>query len=191
MSGSNHDFIYTYDDDTQQMIVINAETGERVEEKDDRVLSMLIYLYDKGSIDKLRKFTVWCAYETNSDIKPLQRRFLEQAEQVIHQPACQHALQRLYAKSESKAVALDTVSLRQGSKKAAGFLGSRECVNPDALEGAKNAARFHCLWAEMNHNDDELPGFMNEFASTASEEMIEETKQKQVDYLLDLIGQNC
>jgi len=189
MNGNNPNFIYAYDDQARQIIVINAETGERVVQKENRVLSILSYLDEQNSEQKLRKFAVWCAHQTNTYIKPLQKKFFECAEQAIDKKNELQRLQQLYDESEGKAIATDTVGLRQGSEKAPGFLASRECVNPDALEGAKNAARFHCLWAEINNQKDSQPEFTRKMDPAASKDIINQIEQEQVDYLLDLIGQ--
>lgn len=191
---ANPNFIYAYDNESDQIIVIDAETGERVEQRNNRVLSILNYLNEKGAEVKLRKFALWCAREANSDIKPMQKKFLELAEQAISQKAQERDLQQLYTSSEGEAVATDTVGLRQGSEKAPGFLASRECINPNAYEGAKNAARFHCLWAEMQKDEQEQEqeqeeaDYFEEIGPVAHTDIIERTEQKQVDYLLDLIG---
>ena len=188
MAKDNRNFIYAYDDEGQQIIIINAETGERVEQKDNHVISILSYLKAQENDVTLRKFALWCAYQANTTIKPLQKKFLNLAQKTIDGKSTPEELKTLYTQSEGEAIATDTVGLRQGSAKAPGFLASRECINPDAYEGAKNAARFHCLWAEMNSKTDTLPDFMEEIGPAASKETIEQTEQKQIDYLLELIA---
>lgn len=189
MTADSRNFIYAYDDDEHQIIIIDAESGERIGKKPNRVQPVIQHLEDSGAHTKLRKFAVWCAYKCNKSIKPIQRKFLELAEQAIQGDADAEALENLYTESETEAVSVDTIGLRQGSAKAPGFLASRECVNPDAFEGAKNAARFHCLWAEMNQNDGkELPAGLEYIEQKPGQSIFEQTEQAQIDYLLELIG---
>ena len=187
---TNRNYIYAYDDHSHQIIVIDARTGERITQKENRVLSILSYLDEQKASTKLRKFALWCARKTNPQIKPIQKKFLDLAEQAIETGAEQPQLQQLYSKSEGEAIATDTVGLQQGSTQAAEFLATRECINPNPFEAAKNTARFHCLWAEMNQAEHQLPDFMDEIDLAASKDIIEQTEQQQVDYLLDLIGEN-
>lgn len=188
MVNKNRDYIYAYDDQAHQIIVIDAETGKKVEQKENRSLAILSHLNDNGEDAKLRKFTVWCARQTNQQIKPLQRKFIELAEQAIQGDVTKEELREIYCESEGEAVATDTVGLRQGSEAAPGFLASRECVNPDTFEGAKNASRFHLLWAEIKSKDDESSDFFQEVSGDSANRTIKEIEQQQVDYLLDLIG---
>jgi hypothetical protein len=190
MESVNRNFMYAYDDDEQQIIVIDSETGERIEERDNRVLSILAHLNEQNDDRRLRRFTLWCAHETNSHIKPMQKKFIEIAEKAIHEDVDQEKLKELYSKSEGQAVATDSVGLRQGSSQAPGFLASRECINPDAYEGAKNTVRYHCLWAEMNHAAKEWREYLEEIGPKISKNTIEEIEQQQVDQLLDLMGEN-
>lgn len=189
MTAHKQNFIYAYDDETHQIIVIDAQTGERIKQKDDRVQPILQHLHEQQNETRLRKFSVWCAHACNPTIKPIQKKFLELAEKSVQQEATRQQLQKLYNESESEAVAVDTVGLRQGSSKAPGFLASRECINPDAYNGARNAARFHCLWAELNQDDEEkIAAGLKEVLPVSSKNTVEQTVQAQVDYLLDLMG---
>lgn len=190
MATHKQNLIYAYDDETHQIIVIDAETGEQIKQKDDRVQPILQYLHEKKNEIHLRKFAIWCAHACNPTIKPVQKKFLELAEKAVRQAASRQQLQELYNESESEAIAVDTVGLRQGSSKAPGFLASRECINPDAYNGARNAARFHCLWAELNQDDEEkVAAGLKEVLPASSKNAVEQTVQAQVDYLLDLMNE--
>ena len=189
MPTTDRNYIYAYDDEKHEIIVIDARTGERVSQKENRVLSILSYLNEQQEEVKLRRFAIWCARQTNTEIKPMQRKFLELAERAIEADAKESELRELYEKSEGEAVASDTVGLQQGSRRAAGYLATRECINPNALEAAKNAARFHCLFVEMNEAKSDKPEFIKEIGPAATEDTIEEVEQEQVNYLLDLIGE--
>lgn len=185
-------FIYAYDDESDRIILIDAETGQQVDERPNRVVSILQHLKEKGEEDKLRRFAVWCARASNPDIRPAQKKFLEVAQAAVDGEVETEELRRRYDNSEGEAVATDTVGLRQGSARAPGFLASRECVNPDAFAGAANAARFHCLWTEMqqasDQEDDKAQRYFSEIGPADSQQTIARTEQQQVDYLLDLIG---
>lgn len=190
MPQRKQNFIYAYDDETHQIIIIDAETGEEVDKKEDRVQPLLKYFKDEGNDFGLRKFAIWCAKRCNAEIKPIQKKFLELAERALAQETNHDELEEIYEESEREAVAVDTVGLRQGSEKAPGFLASRECINPNAYEGARNAARFHCLWAELNQNNEHnhAPG-LEEILPDSTENLLEQTVQAQVDYLLDLLNE--
>lgn len=189
MVSDNQNFIYAYDDDRHQIIIIDAETGEKIGRRDNRVQPILHHLKSQQAFIKLRKFIVWCAYASNEDIKPVQKNFFEVAEQAIMGKVERQTLQTLYSQSESEAIAVDTVGLRQGSTKAPGFLASRECVNPDAFEGAKNAARFHMLWVDINHkNEEQLPEGLQKVKTSSAKSVLADAEQAQIDYLLELIG---
>ncbi len=84
----------------------------------------------------------------NDELKPIQKKILDLAEEAIQQKADTESLQQLYRETEGTAIATDTVGLRQGKENAPAYLAARECINPDALEGAIQAARFHRLWDE-------------------------------------------
>ncbi len=192
MKRSKQDFIYAYDDEAHEIIIIDAETGERIERKSNRVVSILQHLNEQGDQIKLRKFALWCAHQCNTGIKPVQKKFIDAAEKAIRGEINTHELGQLYSKTEGEAIATDSVGLRQGSEKAPGFLASRECVNPDAFSGAKNAARFHALWAEINfkNKDDELPSEMQTVTpSPIGNNPADQAEQEEVDYLLDLMGE--
>lgn len=185
-------YIYIYDTDRHKVIIIDGETGEEIEEKDDRVSSILNYLKEQEAEDKLRKFAVWCAHQCNKEFKPLQTKMIELAEKAIQGEKGQEDLKQLFEETEGQAIATDTVGLRQGSVNAPAFLATRECVNPDAFEGALQAARFHRLWAELKEESDEgeekKKGTLKEIEIDAGEDTVQKTEQEQIDYLLDLIG---
>src|SRR5699024_11982908 len=110
-------------------------------------------------------------------------------EKANSQNARSPGLAELYDETEGTAVAADTVGLRKGSKNAPAYLAARECINPDALSGAIQAARFHRLWNEMNEKDDDLPEKALQKVQPAAEEpAIERVRQQQVDHLLDLMN---
>lgn len=185
-------YIYVYDETDHEIIVIDSETGEKVDREDDLVSSILQYLKNEGEEVKLRKFAVWCAYRINDQIKPIQKKLIELAERAIDGEASRDELEELYEETEGEAVATDSVGMQQGSSQAPAFLTSRECINPDPLIGALQAARFHRLWAEMKEKERED----SDGDSEALEEIkvkkdttaVDNVTQKQVDYLLDLIG---
>lgn len=187
MKTRSQNYIYVYDDEHHQIIVIDGETGERVDEQDDQVTSILGYLNKQKETAKLRKFAVWCAHQTNDHIKPIQNKLIELAEQAIQGKAEPEQLEKLYEDTEGVAIATDTVGLRQGSVKAPAFLATRECINPDAFEGAKQAARFHRLWVEMKEQKSEGPKTLKDVKVNAGTDLIKQTEQKQIDYLLDLM----
>lgn len=185
--------IYIYDSNQQKIIMIDSETGEEIKEKDDKVTSILKYLHNEGKSKELRKFAVWCAHQTNEKIKPIQNKILEMAEKAIETDIKKEKLEELYEETEGTAVAADTVGLRQGSKSAPAYLAVRECINPDALDGAIQSARFHRLWVDMNEkkekSDKDKKG-LREVAVDADENSVKKAEQEQVDYLLDLIGED-
>lgn len=188
MKDNKQNHIYVYDEDRHQIIVIDSETGEKVEEKDNRVTSILKYLNEAQDEARLRKFAVWCAHQTNKKIKPIQNKLIELAEAAIEGKATVKQLRDLYNETEGAAIATDTVGLRQGSKKAPAFLTTRECINPNAFDAAMQAARFHRLWAEMDHKDSGKDQFLKEIKLHTAAEIVLKTEQKQVDFLLDLIN---
>lgn len=184
MTGQKRNHIYVYDEEQKQIIVIDGETGKKIEQKRDDITAILAFLKEQGWDVKLRKFAVWCAQKANSDLKPIQRKLLELAEKAIDQTATNRQLAELYEATEGTAVATDTVGLRQGSEQAPAFLITRECINPDPLEGAVQAAHFYKLWVEMNA--------ANESQKDESDKNIapniEDTREQQINFLLDLIG---
>jgi len=189
MKSHNQDLVYIYDSDQQKIIMIDGETGERICEKDDEVTSLLKYMDENNNAQLLRSFSVWCAKQINKELKPIQKKILDLAEKAITQNAGRADLQELYDETEGTAVAADTVGLRKGSKNAPAYLAARECINPDALSGAIQAARFHRLWNEMNEKDDDLPEKALQKVQPAAEEpAIERVRQQQVDHLLDLMN---
>ncbi|HET6527703.1 MAG TPA: hypothetical protein VFG39_03040 [Balneolaceae bacterium] len=191
MKHNRQDLIYIYDNEHQKIIMIHGETGERVAEEDDQVTSLLKYLERQNEPALLRKFAVWCASQINSQIKPIQKKILELAEEAIHNSVEKDALVKLYDKTEGTAIATDTVGLRQGSAEAPGYLAARECINPDPLEGAVQAARFHRLWGEMQQNEAEALAHqpaLNEIKAKTTEDAIEAIVQQQTDYLLDMMN---
>ena len=181
----NH--IYVYDDESHKIIVIDGETGEEVRQKEDRVSALLGHFRERGEEEKLRKFAVWCAHQTNEKIKPIQAKMFDLAEKAIYDKATRKQLRQLYDETEGTAIATDTVGLQHGSSSAPAFLASRECINPDAFSGAVQAARFHRLWAEMKEAEEESP-YLKEVEVGVSQAAVIKTEQTQVDYLLDLMG---
>lgn len=192
MKRNTDNLIYIYDSNQKKIIMIDSETGEEIKEKDDKVTSILKYLHREGKTKELRKFAVWCAHQTNERIKPIQNKILELAEEAIETDIKTEKLAELYEETEGTAVAADTVGLRQGSKSAPAYLAVRECINPDALEGAVQSARFHRLWADMNEkkqeSDDDTKG-LKEVSVRTDEKTVKNAEQKQIDYLLDLINE--
>jgi len=190
MKSQEQNYIYVYDEDKNQIIIINSENGETVEEKDDDVTSLLKHLRDQTESSKLRKFAVWCAYQTNENIKPIQNKIIELAERAIEGEASDRQLKELYEETEGAAVATDTVGLRQGSEKAPAFLATRECINPDAFEGAKQAARFHRLWEDIKSkdSDDDQSKILRNIKASTDSPNVKDATQKQINYLLDLMN---
>lgn len=189
MKNRRENYIYVYDEEHHQIIMIDSETGEKVEKKDDRVTSILRYLEKEGKEDKLRKFAVWCMYRINNEIKPIQNKIIELAERAIEGKATREELEKLYNETEGAAVATDTVGLRQGSEKAPAFLIARECINPDAYDAAIQAARFHRLWVQMRNSDEDRQKVLREIRVGDSETPVRQAEQQEVDYLLELIGE--
>lgn len=187
MTSKRQDLIYIYDTDHQKIIMIDSETGEQVDEKDDQVTAILKYLHSEGREILLRKFAVWCARQVNDELKPIQKKILDLAEEAIHQKAETKELRELYNETEGAAVATDSVGLRQGEESAPAYLAARQCINPDPLEGAIQAARFHRIWAEMKEKNKE-DSVLKEVKASAKEEVIHQVEQKQTDYLLDLMN---
>lgn len=193
MKPDTDNLIYIYDSNQKKIIMIDSETGEEIKEKDDKVTSILKYLYDEGKTTELRKFAVWCAHQTNEKIKPIQNKILELAEKAIETEVKKEKLAELYEETEGTAVAADTVGLRQGSKSAPAYLAVRECINPDPFEGAVQSARFHRLWADMNEKQqksEETTKGLKEVSVRTNEKTVKSAEQKQIDYLLDLIGED-
>lgn len=187
MKSKQQDLIYIYDTDRQKIIMIDSETGEQVYEKDDQVTSLLKYLAEQDRKTLLRKFAVWCARQVNSELKPIQKKILDLAEEAISQQAKTKDLQELYEETEGAAIATDSVGLRQGEESAPAYLVARECINPDALEGAIQAARFHRIWVEMKEKKKDDPA-LKEVTANPENEAINQVQQKQTDYLLDLMN---
>jgi hypothetical protein len=187
MNSGSQNHIYVYDDERHQIVIIDGETGERIEEQEDGVVSILKHLHERNEYAKLRKFAVWCAHQTNEHIKPIQNKLIELAELAIQGKATINQLKELYDETEGVAIATDTVGLRQGSEKAPAFLATRECINPNALEGALQAARFHRLWAEIHEQNKHERKALKEIKVDATTDPIRYTQQKQIDYLLDLM----
>jgi FlaA1/EpsC-like NDP-sugar epimerase len=172
--------------------MIDGETGEQIEEEDDQVTTFLKYLHEEGETILLRKFAVWCAREVNQKLKPIQKKILDLAEEAIQQDTDKESLRELYEETEGAAIATDTVGLRQGNENAPAYLAARECINPDPLEGAIQAARFHRLWAEMkeeNKDEDKVEHkALKKIKAKTSESTIQKVEQQQTDYLLDLMN---
>jgi len=189
MDKRNQNLIYIYDADQQQIVMIDSETGERVREEDDWVTGLLKYLYEQGRLRLLRKFAVWCAHEINVSLKPIQKKILELAEKAIQGDVEKETLEELYLETEGTAVAADTVGLRRGSKSAPAYLAARECINPDVLEGAIQAARFHRVWAEM-HEQEENPSdeALREIKAAVDQNALQQVIERQTDHLLDLMN---
>lgn len=189
MKHRRQDLIYIYDTERHKIIMIDSETGEQVKEDDDKVTGFLKYLHEEGNYILLRKFSVWCARQVNDKLKPIQKKILDLAEKAIQQKADTKDLRELYEETEGTAVATDTIGLRQGNENAPAYLSARECINPDPLEGAIQAARFHRLWAEMQDDEDGISDIaLQEIKAEASESAIQKVEQKQIDYLLDLMN---
>lgn len=190
MKRKRQDLIYIYDTDRQKIIMIDGETGEQVKEEDDQVTSFLKYLHDEDKTILLRKFAVWCAHQVNDKLKPIQKKILDLAEKAIQRETERESLQELYDETEGAAVATDTVGLRQGEQSAPAYLAARECINPDPLEGAIQAARFHRLWAEMQDEEEKLNDVaLKEVKAETTKSSIQQVEQQQIDYLLDLMNE--
>lgn len=190
MKYKRQDLIYIYDTERHKIIMIDGETGEQVEEEDDQVTAFLKYLHEEGKTLFLRKFAVWCTHQINDELKPIQKKILDLAEEAIQRNADREALHELYQETESTAIATDTVGLRQGKENAPAYLAARECINPDALEGAIQAARFHRIWAEMKQEKEEASNAaLKEIKASATQTAIQEVEQQQTDYLLDLMNE--
>ncbi|MDZ7690209.1 MAG: hypothetical protein U5K69_03460 [Balneolaceae bacterium] len=194
MTSKTRDYIYIYDEESHKIIVIDGETGEEIDQKEDRVTSILNYFKAEGKTAELRKFAVWCAHQTNEEIKPIQAKMLDLAEQAISGDIGEEELRALYEETEGTAIATDTVGLQHGSASAPAFLASRESINPDPYQGAQQAARFHRLWADLlaqegeEENEDQKP-YLRNIQVDATEETIRNAEQQQIDYLLDLMNQ--
>lgn len=189
MKRRKQDLIYIYDTKQQKIIMIDSETGEQVREEDDEVTSFLKYLAEKDQVHLLRKFAIWCTRQINDELKPIQKKMIDLAEQAIYREADYQALEELYQETEGTAVAADTVGLRKGSESAPAYLAARECINPDALEGAVQAARFHRLWMEMQEQQESSDQPLQEIHTTTDDTPIQKVTRRQTDKLLDLMNE--
>lgn len=190
MNKRNKNLIYIYDTDHQKIIMIDSETGEQVREEDDKVTGLLKYLHEQGRTRLLRKFAVWCAHQINAELKPIQKKILDLAEKAILGEVKTDELEELYHDTEGTAVAADTVGLRQGSESAPAYLAARECINPDVLEGAIQAARFHRLWAEMKEQKEESSDqALREVRASSDQDTLQKVTSQQTNYLLDLMNE--
>lgn len=192
MKKKQQDLIYVYDNKSHKIIMIDGETGEEVTKEDDQVTSILKHLYKKDKTALLRKFAVWCAHQINDELKPIQQKMLNLAEDAIYDDIENEALAELYRETEGTAVATDTVGLRQGLKSAPAYLAARECINPDVLEGAIQAARFHRLWAEMKEEKEEDEEkddlFIKDISAKVTKKAIQDVQERQTNYLLDMMN---
>ena len=190
MEHDKKNLIYIYDTEHHKIIVIDSKTGDRIKEEDDQVTSILKYLDKQGKSVLLRKFAVWCARQINDKLKPIQKKILDLAEKSIRNEADSESLGQLYQETEGTAIATDTTGLMQGNENAPAYLAARESINPNALDGAIQAARFHRLWAEMKSEDKELENVaLKEIKAQTTKSAIQEVEQKQTDYLLDLMNE--
>jgi hypothetical protein len=189
MKGRNQDLIYIYDTEHHKIIMIDGETGERVHEEDDEVTSFLKYLDEQDQHQLLRTFSVWCAHGINESLKPIQKKILDLAEKAIRTDVDTQSLEELYKETEGTAIATDTVGLRQGSKSAPAYLAARECINPDALEGAIQAARFHRLWMEMDAQEEFSDQALQEIQASQEQAPIQKVTRQQTNKLLDLMNE--
>lgn len=189
MKQKKQDLIYIYDKEHHKIILIDSATGNRVKEKDDQVTSFLKYLNKQEQSILLRKFAVWCARQINDKLKPIQKKILDLADKAISEETDKETLRELYEETEGTAIATDTTGLMQGNKNAPAYLAARECINPDPLEGAIQAARFHRLWAEMTSDSDSLDDIaLKEIKAKKTKSTIQKVEQQQTDYLLDLMN---
>ena len=188
MKSPHHSHIYIYDRERNEVVVIDSQTGEEIERREDHLTGILNYLQEKGWDTAMRKFAVWCAHQTDTEWKPLVYKIFELAEQAIHGKAARDDLKGLYDETEGEAVSSDTVKLQIESRKAATFLAARACINPDPFQAALEASRYHKLWAELDFKDQEhdLP---DEDLDRAARDMQLTINQQQIDHLLDLITQ--
>ncbi|MEL7832387.1 hypothetical protein [Fodinibius sp. Rm-B-1B1-1] len=190
MEHDKKDLIYIYDTEHHKIIVIDGETGNQIKEEDDQVTSILKYLEEEDNPILLRKFAVWCARQINNNLKPIQKKILDLAEKAIAKEADTESLKELYQETEGTAIATDTTGMMQGNENAPAYLAARECINPNALDGAIQAARFHRLWAEMKSEDEEFENVaLKEIKAQTTKSAIQEVEQKQTNYLLDLMNE--
>lgn len=190
MEHDKRDLIYIYDTEHRKIIVIDGETGNQIKEEDDQVTSILKYLDEEGESILLRKFAVWCARQINDKLKPIQKKILDLAEKAIRNEADEESLRELYQETEGTAIATDTTGMMQGNENAPAYLAARESINPNALDGAIQAARFHRLWAEMQSEEEEFENIaLKEIKAEATKSAIQQAEQKQTDHLLDLMNE--
>lgn len=190
MKHKRQDLIYIYDTEHHKIIVIDEETGNRIEEEDDQITSLLKYLHEEDSLILLRRFAVWCARQINDDMKPIQKKILDLANKAIEEKTEKKELRELYKETEGTAIATDTTGMMQGNKNAPAYLAARECINPNPLEGAIQAARFHRLWAGMKDEEEELKDVaLKEVKAEATKSAVQKVEQAQTNYLLDLMNE--
>ena len=189
MNKGNQNLIYVYDTEHQKIIMIDGETGERIREEDDEVTAFLKYLDKERQSNLLRNFAIWCARQINDDLKPIQKKILDLADKAVREDVEAKALNELYQETEGTAVAADSVGLRKGAQSAPAYLAARECINPDVLDGAIQAARFHRLWAEMQDKKEEYSDkALKEIQASSEQTAIFKARQGQIDQLLDLMN---
>lgn len=190
MKQRRKDLIYIYDTEEHKIILIDSETGNRINEEDDQVTSLLTYLNERDEQVLLRRFAVWCTRQIIDKLKPIQKKILDLAEKAIKEEADKEVLEQLYEETEGTAIAADTTGLMQGNENAPAFLAARESINPDPLEGAIQAARFHRLWAEMKEQEEESDDkALKEIKARTTQSAIQKAEQQQIDYLLDLMNE--
>lgn len=140
--------------------------------------NLIRYIAQNKGDHTIRTFSLWCAEDCIVNIKPIQHQLLSTARQYISGIVQLKMLEKWYLKTESMAVATDTVGLQHKSADAAAFMVCRETVNPDAAESALHAAFYHQLWESWRN------------ASEIQPQKVHGVDQKQTNKLLDLMNGN-
>lgn len=188
MQPSGNKYIYVYDTDQNQVIILDPETGEEIERRDDDVMSLLDYLYDMKAYASLRKFAVWCARQPDVEWKPIIYKMFKVAEEAIHGEVSEEELQQLHENTEQAAVSAQTIAVSKESLVTPLFLAARACINPNPYNAALEASRFYNLWIEMNivQGSEKI----NEWEMTKQiHEKKQEVKKEQIDTLLELLSE--
>jgi hypothetical protein len=166
-------YYYIFDSRERRTLVVDRWTGEEVAWDSAPRIQLIDHVAEVHAEGILRRFARWCARQTGVEAVPSDRTTGRLWRAAQSPDEADWATVR--ADTTDAVVEAVALGLPRRQSEAARLLGTHACTHPEARQAAIDAAHMGERWAEFE-------------APAAPEAAVRRHRQRQVDWLLDVLG---
>lgn len=165
-------YYYIYDSRERRTLIMDRWTGEEVDWERAPRIQLIDYVADELSETVLRRFARWCARQTGVEaVLPDTTTGRLWAAALAPE---ERDWGRVRTDTTDVVVEAAALGLPQRQSDAARLLVTHACTHPEPRQAAIEAAHMSERWAEFE-------------ADTSSDTAVRALRQRQVDWLLDIL----